>query len=71
VPSPNIDAEAYALHTLWTASKVADGERVGAEASCNKIFWSETDLAIHRSALELLGPGAEMLVPGPDGTATR
>ena len=65
-----IDAEAYALHTLWTASKVADGERVGAEASCNKIFWSETDLAIHRTALELLGPGAEMLVPGPDGTAT-
>jgi alkylation response protein AidB-like acyl-CoA dehydrogenase len=37
---------------------VADGEQVGPEASCNKIFWSETDLAIHTTALRLLGPDA-------------
>ena len=61
-----IDAEAYRLHTYWTASKVADGEAVGPEASCNKIFWSETDLAIHATALSLLGPDAELLEPSPD-----
>jgi alkylation response protein AidB-like acyl-CoA dehydrogenase len=37
---------------------VADGEAVGPEASCNKIFWSETDVAIHSTALSLLGPDA-------------
>ena len=45
-----IDAEAYKLHTYWTATKVTDGHAVGPEASCNKIFWSETDLAIHEAA---------------------
>ena len=63
-----IDAEAYRLHTYWTASKVADGHTVGPEASCNKIFWSETDLAIHATALALLGPDAELLEPS-DGAA--
>jgi alkylation response protein AidB-like acyl-CoA dehydrogenase len=38
---------------------VLEGGSVGAEASANKIHWSETDLAIHRAALALLGPEAE------------
>ena len=54
-----MDAEAYRLATFWTASRVVAGGTVGAEASANKIHWSETDLAIHRAALELLGPAAE------------
>ncbi len=62
-----IDAEAYRLGTYWTASRVADGHAVGAEASCNKIFWSETDLAIHTTALSLLGPEAELLERGAPG----
>ena len=60
-----IDAEAYRLHTYWTATRVAGGGGVGPEASMNKLFWSETDLAIHTTALELLGDEAEML--GDDG----
>ncbi len=56
-----IDAEAYRLHTYFTATRVLAGERIGPEASCNKIFWSETDLAIQATALELLGPEAELL----------
>ncbi len=35
-----IDAQAYQLHTYWTASKVARGEPAGPEASCNEIFRS-------------------------------
>ena len=55
-----MDAEAYRLNTLWTATRVLDGGSVGPEASANKIHWSETDLAIHRAALDLLGPEAEL-----------
>ena len=56
-----VDAEAYRLHTYWTATKVLDGQKVGAEASMNKLFWSETDLLVQRTALELLGPDAELV----------
>ncbi len=61
-----IDAEAYRLHTLWTATRVLEGGSVGSEASANKIHWSETDLAIHRAALALLGPAAELHGGGAD-----
>jgi alkylation response protein AidB-like acyl-CoA dehydrogenase len=67
VASAYMDAEAYKLHTYWTASKVALGHTVGPEASCNKIFWSETDVAIHETALALLGPEAELLKSGSPG----
>jgi alkylation response protein AidB-like acyl-CoA dehydrogenase len=64
-----VDAEAYRLHTYLTVTRVLAGERIGPEASCNKVFWSETDLAIQATALELLGPDAELLDeegrPGP------
>jgi alkylation response protein AidB-like acyl-CoA dehydrogenase len=62
-----MDAEAYKLHTYWTATKVTQGQAVGPEASCNKIFWSETDLAIHDAALALLGTEAELLDAGTPG----
>jgi alkylation response protein AidB-like acyl-CoA dehydrogenase len=60
-----IDAEAYKLHTYWTASRVVKGAAVGPEASMNKIFWSETDLAIHETAMGLRGEEAGVL--GDDG----
>jgi alkylation response protein AidB-like acyl-CoA dehydrogenase len=56
-----IDAEAYRLQTYWTVTRVVDGGGVGPEASMNKLFWSETDLAIQTTAMELLGAEAEML----------
>ncbi len=61
-----IGAETYRLHTLWTATRVLEGGSVGPEASANKIHWSETDLAIHRTALDLLGGGAELQGTGID-----
>jgi len=60
-----IDAEAYKLHTYWTATRVLDGATVGPEASMNKVFWSETDLAVHEAALALLGEEGQLL--GDDG----
>jgi alkylation response protein AidB-like acyl-CoA dehydrogenase len=55
-----LDAEAYRLHTYWTVSRFLAGGEIGAETSLNKIFWSEMDLRMHRTALALLGDEAEL-----------
>jgi alkylation response protein AidB-like acyl-CoA dehydrogenase len=55
-----MDAEAYALSTYMTASRLISGGSIGAEASLNKVFWSELDLTMHRAALGLLGARAEL-----------
>ena len=55
-----IGAQAYRLHTLATAARLAAGGTLGAEASLGKVFWSELDVALHETALDLLGPQAEL-----------
>jgi alkylation response protein AidB-like acyl-CoA dehydrogenase len=55
-----MDAEAYALSIYQTASRLDAGGRIGPESSTNKIFWSELDIALQRTALEILGPLAEL-----------
>jgi alkylation response protein AidB-like acyl-CoA dehydrogenase len=61
-----IGARAYQLHTQATAARLAAGGTLGPEASMGKVFWSELDLALHETALDLLGPWAEVR-DGPDG----
>jgi alkylation response protein AidB-like acyl-CoA dehydrogenase len=56
-----MDAQAYALNTYRTASRLIAGGAIGVEASLNKIFWSELDLDLHRTAMSLLGAQAELL----------
>jgi alkylation response protein AidB-like acyl-CoA dehydrogenase len=60
-----MDAEAYALSIYATASRLMAGGTIGAEASTNKIFWSEMDIALHRTALSILGARAELLRSAP------
>ncbi|WP_420033138.1 acyl-CoA dehydrogenase family protein [Streptomyces sp. cg28] len=55
-----IGARAYQLFTYANASRFAAGERIGAESSLNKVFWSEYDIALHEAALDLLGAEAEL-----------
>jgi alkylation response protein AidB-like acyl-CoA dehydrogenase len=55
-----IDAEAYRFHTFALATRMQAGEALGPEASLSKIFWSELDVALHETALALLGPEAEL-----------
>lgn len=55
-----IGAQAYRLATFGTVTKVLDGTPIGPEASVNKVFWSELDIALHETALDLLGPSAEL-----------
>jgi alkylation response protein AidB-like acyl-CoA dehydrogenase len=52
--------QAYAYNTYAVASKIMAGGQIGAEASLNKIFWSELDRAMHRTAMQLLGATAEL-----------
>ncbi|XVQ14680.1 acyl-CoA dehydrogenase family protein [Spirillospora sp. CA-255316] len=52
-----IRSRAYRLKGFETISRTDD---IGAEASLNKVFWSELDVALHETALDLLGPDGEL-----------
>jgi alkylation response protein AidB-like acyl-CoA dehydrogenase len=56
-----MDAEAYRLYTLQDVTAVVDGDAPGARSSLNKLFWSELDVSLHETALEILGPRAELV----------
>ncbi|GAA3382348.1 acyl-CoA dehydrogenase family protein [Streptomyces racemochromogenes] len=55
-----VGARAYELFTWAGASRFGEGGRIGAESSLNKVFWSQYDIALHETALDLLGPDAEL-----------
>ncbi|SPF00845.1 acyl-CoA dehydrogenase family protein [Streptomyces sp. MA5143a] len=55
-----IGARAYELFTWASASRFLDGESLGPESSLNKVFWSEYDIALHETALDLLGEEGEL-----------
>jgi alkylation response protein AidB-like acyl-CoA dehydrogenase len=62
-----IGARAYQLCGYRVASRAGAGES-GPPPSLTKVFWSELDLAMHETALELLGARAELRdEPDPDG----
>ncbi|MHA6763433.1 acyl-CoA dehydrogenase family protein [Streptacidiphilus sp. PAMC 29251] len=56
-----IRARAYQLFAFAAAARIAEGQSLGAESSLNKIYWSELDIALHETALDLLGPDGELL----------
>ncbi|HEY2430364.1 MAG TPA: acyl-CoA dehydrogenase family protein [Acidimicrobiales bacterium] len=58
-----MEAEAYRLATEMTVTRLVDGERMGAESSLNKVWWSEMDIHLHETALRLLGPDADLENP--------
>ncbi len=55
-----MDADAYALAIYAMCSRLAARGTIGPESSTNKIFWSELDLALHQTALDILGAQAEL-----------
>ena len=56
-----IGARAYQLYGYGIASQAEDsGAGAGPQASLGKVFWSELDLALQETALDLLGPRAEL-----------
>ncbi|MER6468286.1 acyl-CoA dehydrogenase family protein [Streptomyces collinus] len=54
-----VGARAYQLFTYAAACRFLEGASLGPESSLNKVFWSEYDLALHETALDLLGAGGE------------
>jgi alkylation response protein AidB-like acyl-CoA dehydrogenase len=55
-----MNAEAYRLATYWAVSRLLDGGTIGAEASLNKLWWSEMDLDMHETAQRLRGEDAPL-----------
>ncbi len=62
-----IGARAYQLYTAGTVSRLSEGGSLGAESSVNKLFWSRLDVALHETALDLLGAAGELAGPWLDG----
>ncbi|SMC95868.1 acyl-CoA dehydrogenase family protein [Lentzea albidocapillata] len=52
-------AQAYRLFTLAQVTDLVEGRAPGARSSLNKVFWSELDISLHETALDLLGPEAQ------------
>ena len=63
-------AQAYAYNTYSVAAKIMAGGKIGAEASLNKIFWSELDRSMHRTAMQIMGAAAELKHLG-DGSVNQ
>jgi alkylation response protein AidB-like acyl-CoA dehydrogenase len=61
-----IDAEAYRLYTLRDVTDIVEERPPGARSSLNKLWWSELDVRIHETALDVLGPLAELVEGAPD-----
>jgi alkylation response protein AidB-like acyl-CoA dehydrogenase len=62
-----IKARAYRLYTWGTVTRLAGGGDMGTAGSVNKVFWSELDVALHETALDLLGAEAEVESSWTDG----
>ena len=62
-----IKAQAYRLHTFGTVTRIAEGGELGAESSVTKVFWSDLDVALHQTALDLRGPAGELADGWTDG----
>ncbi len=62
-----IKAQSYRLHTYGTVTRLADGGELGAESSITKVFWSDLDVALHQTALDLQGADAELADPWVHG----
>jgi alkylation response protein AidB-like acyl-CoA dehydrogenase len=62
-----MDAEAYRVYTLASVTRILDGRPVGSDSSVMKVHWSELDVALHETALEILGPHAELMPGAPAG----
>ncbi|NLD77134.1 MAG: acyl-CoA dehydrogenase [Acidimicrobiales bacterium] len=60
-------AEAYRLQTLQTVTDDAEGRSAGARSSFVKLWWSELDVELHETALDVLGAEAELDGPWSKG----
>lgn len=55
-----IKAQAYRLQTFGTVTRLAAGGELGAESSVTKVFWSDLDVELHQTALDILAADGEL-----------
>ncbi len=55
-----MNAERFCAATYQLIARVQAGASVNSEASANKIFWSEMDRHLHRTAMTIMGAKAEL-----------
>ena len=60
------ESRAYRWVCYEAAERLSGGEALGSEASLMKIFWSELDVAINATALNMLGERAEFTASADD-----
>ena len=62
-----IKAQAYRLQTFGTVTRLAAGGELGAESSVTKVFWSDLDVDLHQTALDILAADGELASGWTDG----
>ena len=55
------------MHTFGTVTRLTEGGELGAESSVTKVFWSDLDVTLHQTALELRGADGELTDGWTDG----
>jgi len=56
-----VENEVMRANGVRVLANLADGKIPGAEASIEKLYWSELDKRFRETALDLLGPGGQLL----------
>ncbi len=56
-----VENEVMRANGIRTLANLADGKVPGSESSIEKLFWSEFDKRFRETALDLLGPGGQLL----------
>jgi len=55
-----MDTERFCAATYQLVAQVSAGASISSESSANKLFWSEMDRYIHRTAMTIMGAQAEL-----------
>ena len=55
-----MNTERFSIATYQLVSRVQAGASISSEASANKLFWSEMDRHMHRTAMSIMGAQAEL-----------
>ena len=61
-----VENEVMRANGIRTLANFADGKAPGPESSIEKIYWSEFDKRFRDTALDILGPGGQLLRTSPD-----
>ncbi len=62
-----VENEVMRANGLRVLANLADGRLPGPESSIEKLYWSEFDKRFRETALDLLGPGGQLVRTSPEG----